>query len=926
MSIEIPIGVKDQVVAWEKAHPEAFRADDELRSLANVLSLPAVVELLTGHEIDKFIAAGGSGLILRVLYRPHNVYRVLKVPRVRFLIGDDGSPEDEDPEVHALGKVMHENIPRLFASVAVGRGRKLLLSEYIDDEKELHLYVQGVCEAATSDPTSEQARAVLLNLAKLFLQLARALAYMHDSAGIYHFDVKPANILVSEQRNGTPKAWLIDLGLAKEAALSRQSDPIKVGFTLLYAHPILHREQGLKITNQQEKSSRTILPEQLDSRFDLYACGKTLQECLKIVRSYFGQHAHRLYEFEFLHMLACLLLDGHIVWTEPTNDRDPTRIFVEDVANGCGRGLFVQHKFQSMAEVVKALERLLGLYSLEQVIPELNPWFPSPINASDIAFANLTDRVRRLLVHPMFKRLERERQLGLLSEVFPTATHTRGNHSLGVYAATCQYISSLYHDPENPLCKILFGEREIRLTLVASLLHDLGQTAFGHDIEEVHENLFAHTTFTETLLKATESINDESMPAFSAILSSPEPGGWSLGATALEDLLTFLKEDSRKQPKPILGLLRQIVDGPIDADKLDYIIRDSVDCRVQYGHGIDVPRFLRSLTSHWVDGGAAVADALGPLRLAIKAKGKASADAFIIARAQLYQSVYWHHTFRTIKAMFLTAAARAINHQSEIVNQNLQRSRPLGARHRAEFNSALRDGYFFHVYAQPLGLSFSSQYISAEGVGLLGQLRQNIIESFRGITADQTLDFFYQIGDEACKELIIALVRRRFYKRLWEKPVSDIPKSVQERLAKRLRDPNDRLEMCEQIEQRLKDRLNQAIGAQRTTTHAFPESSSQARLAAAWQGQFNAIVDMPLRAVDAIGGAPEFVPDYRRKYIHSGTRTADRTTSVTWRDDVGTMLKESAYFRVFVRPEVHPLVLQHLDQSSLDEVLSETMR
>ena len=942
MTLAMSAAVEAQVQEWQRTHPDTFNSEDELRSLRSILANPEVAEALAGHEIDKFIAAGGSGLILRVVYRPHNIYRVLKIPRSRFLTGSESTPEAEDPEVRALGRIMHENIPRLFASVPIGSGRKLLLSEYIDNEMELHTYVASLCAKASDDPTSEEARKVLTTISRLLLQLSHALAYMHETGKMYHFDVKPANILVSHSRDSPPKAWLIDLGLAKEASLAAESEDIKVGFTLVYAHPILHREQGLKITNQQEKSTRSIPAKDLDYRYDLFAFGKTIQECLKIVRSYFGQHAHRLYEFEYLHMLACLMLDGHIIWTEPVNDRDPNRLFVEDIANGCGKALFVKHKFTSISDVVHALHRLLGMYSLEQSIPELNPWFPSPINVSDIAFANLTDRVRDILLHPMFKRLERERQLGLLSEVFPTATHTRGNHSLGVYAAACQYITALYHDPENPACKILFSENAIKLTLIASLLHDLGQTAFGHDIEEVHEDLFSHSGFTNQLLTLAEAPQQSSTMAFSALLAASEPLGWGLGPSSLQSLKAFIQEDSYKQPLPILGLLRQIIDGPIDADKLDYIIRDSVDCRVQYGHGIDVARFLRSLTAHWVDTADSTSETMGPLRIGIKAKGKASADAFIIARAQLYQSVYWHHTFRTIKAMFLTAAARAIAHQSEVVLQNPQRPLPQAqkseqqellprqkapsAKHRSSFNNALRDAYFFHVYARPLGLSFTSEYIHADGSGLLGQLVPNVIDALRGITADQTLDFFYQIGDEATRELLGNLVARRFYKRLWEKPISEIPKPIQEKLAKKLRDPVSRIEICEQIEGRLHDRLIQAIGAQQSSIHVFSEKSSNARLSVAWRTGSNVIVDMPLRAVDNVIASPDFVPDYRRKYIHSGRRPNDRSTSTTWRDDVGTMLKESAYFRVFVRPEVHPIVLQHLDQVSLDEVISDTMR
>nr|MDP2190178.1 HD domain-containing protein [Rhodoferax sp.] len=915
MTIEVSDEVEKQVRAWGLSR-STFDAEAEVKSLKAVLSRQDVVDALADHEVDRFVAAGGSALILCMRYVPHNVFRALKVPRAPLLASSESTDDVEDPEVEALGKLSHDNIPRLFSSVELQPGRTLMLSEYIDDEKELIPFVEHLCRQCEENANENDARRILIVLAKLFLEISQALSYMHEKAGLFHFDVKPANILVSGVSKNRPKAWVIDLGLAKDVKQPEGTLKVKVGFTLKYAHPSLFLPREFKVTRTQAKSSSEVAIDDFDSRYDLFALGRTLQECLKVVRSFFNEDAHRLYEFEFLHMVACLCLDGKGSRVEPVATADSYE-FVEDVANDCGLDLFRTHKFVRTLQIGDVLKRLLGLYSISAVIPELDPWYPSTINASDVTFVNLTPRVRRLIVHPMFKRLEKERQLGLLSEVFPTATHTRGNHSLGVYAATCRYISALYHDPENPTCRVLFTPDRIKRTIVAALLHDLGQTAFGHDIEEVNETLFSHSIFSKWLLELATTSEETLGPSFHTILSDIEPNGWDLGANPVDDLVEFLSQKEPNRKQPLDGLLKGVIDGPVDADKLDYIVRDSVDCRVQYGHGLDVDRFLRSLTTKWSQDKRQGGVRVGPLQIAIKAKGKASADAFILARTQLYQSVYWHHTFRAVKAMFLSAAALAVTAQRERLDKPQKAKLTKGS-----FDEVLQAAYFYHVYCRPLGLEKRDSLIYADSATPFGILSENRLAALRGITEDRTLDFFYQIGEKDSQELIESLVKRNFYKRIWEAPISSLGRSSTDKLSKKLKDASARVKLIDDLEDALYAQLQRAINRGGESAYSFATAPAMTRLESEWRKRATVVVDMPLRAVDSFPTPPDFVSDFGRKYFHSSKLDAEKTNSSTWRDDVATMMKESAYLRIFVSPAIHTLVLRHLDQNALDEVTS----
>jgi hypothetical protein len=100
-------------------------------------------------------------------------------------------------------------------------------------------------------------------------------------------------------------------------------------------------------------------------------------------------------------------------------------------------------------------------------------------------------------------------------------------------------------------------------------------------------------------------------------------------------------------------VLAAIVDGPVDADKADYIVRDSARCELPYGSQVDMERLLRVLTVAILPGETA------PRRvtLGVYDKGLTSAHALSQARYQLLSTVYWHHTVRILKAMLQYATA-----------------------------------------------------------------------------------------------------------------------------------------------------------------------------------------------------------------------------------------------------------------------------
>ncbi|MBD3675855.1 MAG: HD domain-containing protein [Planctomycetaceae bacterium] len=232
----------------------------------------------------------------------------------------------------------------------------------------------------------------------------------------------------------------------------------------------------------------------------------------------------------------------------------------------------------------------------------------------------LTSRVRALMDTPAFQRLSRITQLGLAAKVYPGATHTRLEHSLGVYHNALLYLQQLIHDPR-------FTEtvtpHEAEVLIAASLLHDIGHWPFCHPIEDMGlSNLPDHEEF------AAEYLAEESWPA--EILRRE----WQIEPREVLDLLAGVVHT------PGQKLVQSILSGPIDIDKMDYLHRDSLHAGVPYGRNFDRNRLIRSLVvNERADG------------LAISSKGRTAAELMVFARYVMFGEVYWHHAVRSATSM-----------------------------------------------------------------------------------------------------------------------------------------------------------------------------------------------------------------------------------------------------------------------------------
>ena len=218
---------------------------------------------------------------------------------------------------------------------------------------------------------------------------------------------------------------------------------------------------------------------------------------------------------------------------------------------------------------------------------------------------------RALLDTPPVQRLRRISQLGTVGLVYPSANHTRFEHSLGVY-----------HLADRALDHLGIEGQQAERVRAAALLHDIGHAPYSHNIETV---LHRHTG------KYHDDVSD------------------LVGNGAIARRLAAHDLD----PDRIAGLvagegeLGQLVSGELDVDRMDYLVRDAHHTGVSYG-SIDHERLIREL--RFVDG-----------TLVLDEGNVQSAESLLLARALMNPTVYQHHVARISKAMLRRGAERLID-------------------------------------------------------------------------------------------------------------------------------------------------------------------------------------------------------------------------------------------------------------------------
>lgn len=227
-----------------------------------------------------------------------------------------------------------------------------------------------------------------------------------------------------------------------------------------------------------------------------------------------------------------------------------------------------------------------------------------------------------------FQRLRNIKQLATAQYAFPGANHTRFAHSIGTFHVM-QRIVAHFDRYFHALGQPLIPEREKELILAASLLHDLGHTPFSHALEDTLQNAqkIPHEKWT------VDIIQHEGTSLYKAL---KELFGEN-GPQEVASLINLQHDDNAMTPFfsaseiKLKNIFHSLISSQLDADRLDYIRRDSIAVGVSYGM-IDLDRIIGGFRIGILDSGKAV--------VCVAEEHLPDVEGYLYARYQMYRNVY----------------------------------------------------------------------------------------------------------------------------------------------------------------------------------------------------------------------------------------------------------------------------------------------
>jgi uncharacterized protein len=242
----------------------------------------------------------------------------------------------------------------------------------------------------------------------------------------------------------------------------------------------------------------------------------------------------------------------------------------------------------------------------------------------------LNDWERTIISQFPFQRLRRIRQLAWTDQVYPGGMHTRFEHSLGVmHTATLMYDAIRERSREILESELAYNQdglgRDRQLVRLAALLHDVGHGPFSHAAEELlprtdaGDGKYKHEQYSAAIVRS--QLKD-------AIENHPSNANYGFKA---EDVAALLEGSTRAKQALFW---RDIIDGQMDADRMDYLLRDSYHVGVQYGR-FDLHRLIQTVE-------AVRFDIDGSSRVGIDEGGWYAAEAPVLARYFMFTQVYFH--------------------------------------------------------------------------------------------------------------------------------------------------------------------------------------------------------------------------------------------------------------------------------------------
>lgn len=243
-------------------------------------------------------------------------------------------------------------------------------------------------------------------------------------------------------------------------------------------------------------------------------------------------------------------------------------------------------------------------------------------------------RIRLLIDCKEFQRLRRITQLATAGQVFPGAVQNRFSHSLGVYHLMSKIVSHFEKKLRNIGYEDSIKRKDKDAILVAALLHDVGHGPFSHAFEDagINRDTFSHEYWTKRIITSKETDINHTLRKV-----------W--GEDFPELVMSYIdcrnevkdgKFEQNRYSKNGLNLkfiFASLVSSQLDADRMDYLLRDSRACGVTYGQ-FDLDRLI--------EGMSIAINSDGELKVGVEEEYVSNVEEYFYARYLMYNNIYFH--------------------------------------------------------------------------------------------------------------------------------------------------------------------------------------------------------------------------------------------------------------------------------------------
>ena len=372
-------------------------------------------------------------------------------------------------------------------------------------------------------------------------------------------------------------------------------------------------------------------------------------------------------------------------------------------------------------------------------------------------FIPLEKEEARIVNTPLFQRLRGVKQLAMAGLVYPGAIHTRFDHSLGV-----THIAGLLAE------KLLNGSdhEARRIVRLASLLHDVGHGPFSHVSEHILDR-FSPKLDSKIKEKVHEIVTAE-------LIRNDADLRRNIGEAPCEAVIDLL-QGRHSQP-----LERGIVSGPLDADKQDYLLRDSYFCGVKYGV-YDLGRMIECLRAH--DTGTETV-------LAASGSGVAVIEQFVLAKYYMTAQVYRHKVRLISDSMIVRALELGITQDGL--------------------------GFLHELY----------QFDTNSGAETKAKYLENFMQ-WDDTRLTTALLFPMGGGKLLSTELFWMLKNRQLFKRVFQQDFRNMSSEFRSQFSDRVKNSGFREELEAQIAERLSSIADSAIPAHHVIVHSYSLKSAR---------------------------------------------------------------------------------------------------